>query len=67
MFVYLWIKTYINLVQHYITVGHIPVEYDWVGLLISSYSKVTHVLYGHVMITPAASLNICTLVNGYDA
>ena len=44
----------------------------WLGyirrLLISSYSKVTHVHYGrHVIIAPAASLNICTLVNGYDA
>ena len=53
MYIYLWVKTYINLVQPYHHSWRIPVEYDYgihqkisLSSLISSYSKVTHVHYG---------------------
>ena len=72
--VYLWVKAYKNLVQHY--------HHSWahscgilyqkiLSSLISSYSIVTHVHYGrHVTDCSwlsSVSLYICTLVNGYDA
>ena len=68
---------YINLVQTSSQLGTFHVEYDCglyqkiLSSLISSYSKVTHVHYGrHVTDCSwlsSASLNICTLVNSYDA